>query len=327
MGEHSELASTARAVVVALGEVDPVLVSDALGSGTAFVPHPGPGDLAEAAGAIVRADAVVDRAALDRMPKLQVLARTGVGVDLIDMAAATERRIAVVVTPGSGTRAVAEGVIGMALHLVKSFGPLTGLVRDGQWARRGEHTVADLDGATIGIIGYGRIGQRVAQLASAFGMQILAQDPVVAPPNDIAVGDPRELAARSDVITLHPPLTKTTRRLIDAAFLQAVKPGAVLINCGRGGLVDLDAVLAALQDGTLAGVGLDVFDPEPPSHHPLFDHPNVVLTPHAMGLSRRATAATFADAARGVADVLAGRRPTALANPQWTPRRTAELSR
>ena len=327
MGERSELASTARAVVVALGEVDPVLVSDALDSGTAFVPRPSPVDLAEAAGAIVRADAVVDRAALDRMPKLQVLARTGVGVDLIDVAAATERRIAVVVTPGSGTRAVAEGVIGMALHLVKSFGPLTGLVRDGQWARRGEHTVADLDGATIGIIGYGRIGQRVAQLASAFGMQILAHDPVAPPPDEIAVGDPRELAARSDIITLHTPLTETTRHLIDAAFLQAVKPSAVLINCGRGGLVDLDAVLAALRGGTLAGVGLDVFDPEPPNHHPLFDHPNVVLTPHVMGLSRRATAATFADAAQGVADVLAGRRPAALANPQWTPRRTAELSR
>jgi D-3-phosphoglycerate dehydrogenase / 2-oxoglutarate reductase len=327
MDKHAELASTAQAVVVALGEVDPVLVSNALDSGTAFVPHPDPADLAEAAGAIVRADAVVDRAALDRMPKLQVIARTGVGVDRIDVAAATERRIAVVVTPGSGTRAVSEGVIGMALHLVKSFGPLTGLVRDGQWARRGEHTVADLDGATIGIIGYGRIGQRVAGLASAFGMRILAHDPVVAPPDDIAVGDPREIAARSDVITLHAPLTETTRHLIDAAFLQAVKPGAVLINCGRGGLVDVDALLAALQNGTLAGVGLDVFDPEPPSQHPLFDHPNVVLTPHVMGLSRRATAATFADAAQGVADVLAGRRPAALANPQWTPRRTPELSR
>jgi D-3-phosphoglycerate dehydrogenase / 2-oxoglutarate reductase len=327
MGECSELASTARAVVVALGEVDPVLVSDALGSGTAFVRHPSPADLTEAAGAIVRADAVVDGPVLDRMPRLQVLARTGVGVDLIDVAAATERRIAVVVTPGSGTRAVAEGVIGMALHLVKSFAPLTGLVRDGQWARRGEHAVNDLDGATIGIIGYGRIGQRVAELARAFGMQILAHDPVAPPPGDIAAGDPRELAARSDVITLHAPLTETTRQLVDPLFLQAVKPGAVLINCGRGGLVDLDAVLAALQDGSLAGVGLDVFDPEPPSHHPLFDHPNVVLTPHVMGLSRRATAATFADAARGVADVLAGRRPAALANPQWTPRRTAEVSR
>jgi len=307
------------AVVVALGDVDPELVNHALGAGTVLVPRPSADDLAEAEGAIVRADAVVDRAVLERMPKLRVLARTGVGVDLVDVAAATERGIAVVVTPGAGTRAVAEGVIGMALHLVKSFGALTGLVRDGQWARRGEHTVADLDGATIGIVGHGRIGRRVAELATAFGMRILAHDPVAAPPDDIAVDDPRELGARSDVITLHAPLTEATRHLVDTEFLRAVKRGAVLVNCGRGGLVDLDAVLAALRDGTLAGVGLDVFDPEPPSHHPLFEHPNVVLTPHVMGLSRRATAATFADAARGVADVLAGRRPAALADPQWTP--------
>ncbi len=148
-----------------------------LGSGTVPVSRPAAGDFAEAEGAIVRADVVVDRAALERMPRLRVLARTGVGVDLVDVAAATERGVAVVVTPGAGTRAVAEGVIGMALHLVKSFGPLTRLVREGQWARRGEHTVVDLDGATIGIIGYGRISRRVAELAGAFGMRILAHDP------------------------------------------------------------------------------------------------------------------------------------------------------
>jgi phosphoglycerate dehydrogenase-like enzyme len=123
----------------------------------------------------------------------------------------------------------------------------------------------------------------------------------------------RALRAASDVVTLHAPLTDQTRHLVGEAFLARVRLGAVLVNCGRGGLLDLDAVLAALEAGRLAGVGLDVFDPEPPPH-PLFDHTDVVLTPHLMGLTRRATAATFADAAQGVVDVLAGRRPAAVAN-------------
>lgn len=307
------------AIVVGLGTVDPALVTGPLQGHATFVARPRPEDLAAAAGAIVRADAVVDRALLGRMPNLRVLARTGVGVDLVDVVAATERGIAVVITPGSGTSAVAEAVIGMALHLAKRFGPLTNLVRSGGWSQRHQVAVGDLEGSTIGIIGYGRIGQRVGHLARAFGMRVLAYDPVTNAPDDVRCARLSDIAASSDVITLHAPLTEDTRHLVSRRFLTAVKPGTLLINCGRGALIDADAVLDALQSGRLSGVGLDVFEPEPPAHHPLFDHPDVVLTPHLMGLSRRATAATFADAARGVADVLAGRRPAALANPAWIP--------
>jgi D-3-phosphoglycerate dehydrogenase / 2-oxoglutarate reductase len=303
-----------RPVVVALGAVDPALVTGVLGDGLAFVAEPGPEDLAAAVGAIVRADAAVDAALLARAPRLRVLARTGVGVDLVDLAAASARGITVVVTPGSNTRAVAEGVMALVLHLVKRLAPLTGLVREGRWAERAGTTVGDLDGATIGIVGYGRIGRRVGELATAFGMRVLAHDPFSPPPTDLDCPDLWALAAASDVLTLHAPLTDQTHHLVDEAFLAGVRPGAILVNCGRGGLLDLDAVLSALQAGRLAGVGLDVFDPEPPPHHPLFDHPDVVLTPHLMGLTRRATAATFADAARGVTDVLAGRQPAAVAN-------------
>jgi D-3-phosphoglycerate dehydrogenase / 2-oxoglutarate reductase len=303
-----------RPVVVALGQVDPALVAGVLGDAVSFVPDPGPADLAAAVGAIARADAVVDAAFLDRTPLLRVIARTGVGVDLVDLEAASARGITVVVTPGSGTRAVAEGVLALALHLVKRLGRLTDLVREGRWAERSRIQVGDLDGATIGIVGYGRIGRRVGELAGAFGMRVLAHDPFSPPPPEVDCPDLGTLAAASDVLTLHAPLTDQTRHLVDQAFLAGARPGAILVNCGRGGLLDLDAVLAALQTGRLAGVGLDVFDPEPPPHHPLFDHPDVVLTPHLMGLTRRATAATFADAARGVADVLAGRRPAAVAN-------------
>jgi D-3-phosphoglycerate dehydrogenase len=130
-------------------------------------------------------------------------------------------------------------------------------------------------------------------------------------------------AAGSDIITLHLPLSGQTRHLVDDAFLAHVRPGAILINCSRGGLIDIDAALRALQAGRLSGVGLDVFEPEPPVPHPLFSRPDVVLTPHLMGLSRRATAATFTAAARGVLDVLSGREPQAVANPDWRARRPA----
>jgi phosphoglycerate dehydrogenase-like enzyme len=311
--------SADRPLVVALGSVDPALVTGALGAGISFVAEPTEADLAVAAGAIARADAVVDAGFLERAPALRVVARTGVGVDLIDLAAASTRGIPVVITPGSGTRAVAEGVLAMALHLVKRLGPLTNLVREGRWAQRDQLAVGDLDGATIGIIGYGRIGQRVGELATSIGMHVLAHDPFSPPPADVACADLDQLAAGSDVLTLHAPLTEETHHLVDNEFLARTRPGAILVNCGRGGLLDLDAALAALESGQLAGVGLDVFDPEPPQHHPLFDHPDVVLTPHVMGLTLRGTAATFADAARGVVDVLAGRPPAAVANPEWAP--------
>jgi D-3-phosphoglycerate dehydrogenase / 2-oxoglutarate reductase len=304
-------------VVVALGDVDPALVAGVLDGHCRFVADPGDADLAVAAGAIVRADARVDQGLLDKAPALRVLARTGVGTDLIDVPAATGRGIAVVITPGAGAAAVAEGAIGMALHLVKRFGPLTALVREGRWAQRTVVLVGDLDGATLGVIGYGRIGQRTAQLGAAFGMRILAYDPVSEPPAGLRCADLGDLAARSDVITLHLPLNDQTRHLVDDAFLGRVKPGAILINCSRGGLIDTGAVWRALTDGRLSGVGLDVFDPEPPAPHPLHSHPDVVLTPHLMGLSRRATAATFIAAARGILDVLAGREPQAVANPAW----------
>jgi D-3-phosphoglycerate dehydrogenase len=309
--------SQAPPVVVALGAVDPALVAGVLDGHCRFVAAPDDADLAVAAGAIVRADARVDQALLGRAPALRVLARTGVGTDLVDVPAATARGIAVVITPGAGSAAVAEGAIGMALHLVKRFGPLTALVREGRWAERGGGVVGDLDGATLGVIGYGRIGQRTAALGSAFGMRVLAYDPVSEPPADVRCADLGDLAARSDVVTLHLPLNDQTRHLVGDAFLDRVKPGAILVNCGRGGLIDTDAVWRALTSGRLSGVGLDVFDPEPPAPHPLFSHPDVVLTPHLMGLSRRATAATFAAAAHGVLDVLAGREPQAVADPAW----------
>jgi phosphoglycerate dehydrogenase-like enzyme len=303
---------------VGLGKVESDLVTGVLGDDIEFVAEPTDADLAVAQGAVVRADAVVDKAFLDRTPQMRVLARTGVGTDLVDLDTATARGIAVVVTPGSGTGAVAEGVIAHAMALVKRLGQYTTLIREGRWAQRtAGGPPGDMDGATIGIIGYGRIGRRVGELAAAFGMRVLAYDPFAPPPAEVACSDLDELVAASDVLTLHVPLTAENHHMVNGEFLGRAKPGAVLINCGRGGLLDLDAALAALESGQLSGVGLDVFEPEPPAHHAIFDHPGVSLTPHMMGLTRRGTELTFADAAQGVVDVLASRKPAAVANPDW----------
>jgi D-3-phosphoglycerate dehydrogenase len=321
-------------VVVALGDVEPGLVVGHLPTDARFVADPGPEDLCDAVGAIVRADALVDTAMLDRMPNLRVLARTGVGVDRVDVAEATRRGVAVVVTPGAGTNAVAEGAFAMILHLVKRLRATTECVARGRWSERGAIRIGDLDGATIGIVGYGRIGRRVGSLAGAFGMTVLAHD-LYLPPAEDHVGDGsdavelvglEELRGRSDVVTLHLPLTPQTHHLVDADFLAAMPVGSILVNCGRGGLLDLDAAAQALTDGRLAGLGLDVFDPEPPIHHPVFDRTDVVLSPHLLGLSVGATRATFAAAAQGVTDVLSGRRPAALANPEWDVPGSNELS-
>ena len=243
----------------------------------------------------------IDTAFLDRAPRLRVVARTGVGVERVDLDAATARGIAVVVTPGSGAVAVAEGAIAMAMHLVKRFGRLTDLVRAGRWADRGSVAVGDLAGSTLGVVGYGRIGQHAGALGAALGMQVLAYDPVAEPPADVRcrhagrAAVPQRRHHPAPAAHRRTPTTWSTPRRCGL-----IKPGAILVNCGRG-RPDRHRrrPTQALLAGRLAGVGLDVFDPEPPQHHPLFDHPDVVLTPHLMGLSRQATAATFTAAATG----------------------------
>ena len=301
-------------VVVGLGPVSTEIVQPILGEDITFIENPTADDLKIAVGAIVRAAYIVDKAAMDAMPELKVIARTGVGYDLVDIAEADARGIPVVITPGSNTNAVAEGVMAHALHLSKRLGPLTALVSSGKFDQRTKYPVGDLEGATLGILGYGRIGKRVALLASAFGMKVIVFDPFVEVPSEIATTSLDQLIATSDFITLHIPLTSESKGIISAERISLMRDGAILINCSRGGLIDLDASLAALKAGKISGIGLDVFDPEPPVHHPIFDHENVVLTPHVMGLSRKATIATFVDAARGVRDVLEARAPQAQVN-------------
>lgn len=300
-------------IFVALGSVEPDLVEPLLSEHQRLILDPTDEDLANADAAIVRAAYRVDRDLLDRMPALKVIARTGVGTDLVDVAEANRRGIPVVITPGSNTASVAEGVFAHLLALVKKLSPLTALVREGRWEQRAAVDVGDLEGFTLGIIGYGRIGRRVARIAEAFELKVLAYDPFAEIPAEIRCDNVEELLAGSDFTTLHVPLTPENQNLINAGAFKAMRPGAILINCSRGGLIDLDAAHEALQSGRLSGLGLDVYHPEPPAHHPLFDHENVVLTPHLMGFTRQGMAHTVRDAAQGAVDVLAGRTPAAVA--------------
>jgi D-3-phosphoglycerate dehydrogenase len=302
-------------MILAIGTVDDRVRARLSSHGELVEVAPDDGDaierwLPEAVGIVARATAVIDADVLSA-PALRVVGRSGVGVDRVDLEAATRRGIPIVITPNAGTRGVAEGALALMLHLVKRLGPLTALVRDGRWAQRDSLPLGDLDGATLAVIGYGRIGRRVAELARAFGMRVLASDPYA----DDADVELHDALAAADVISLHAPLTPETQGLIGAAALRHVKPGAVLVNCGRGGLLDLDAAYAALLDGRLSGVGLDVFEPEPPPDHPLVHHPDVVLTPHVMALSRRARALVFEEMADGMDAVLSGRRAPFVANP------------
>lgn len=306
---------TTPQIFVALGSVEPDLVEPLLSEHQRLIQDPTDEDLANADAAIVRAAYRVDRELLDRMPALKVIARTGVGTDLVDVAEANRRGIPVVITPGSNTASVAEGVFAHLLALVKKLSPLTALVREGRWEQRAAVDVGDLEGFTLGIIGYGRIGRRVARIAEAFELKVLAYDPFTEIPAEIRCDSVEGLLAGSDFATLHVPLTPENHNLINADRLKAMKPGAILINCSRGGLIDLDAAHQALQSGRLSGLGLDVYDPEPPAHHALFDHENVVLTPHLMGFTRQGMAHTVRDAAQGAVDVLAGRTPAAVAAP------------
>jgi phosphoglycerate dehydrogenase-like enzyme len=301
-------------MIVGLGPISSEIVAPVLGSGFTYTENPTPQDLAVAHGALVRAAFEFNKSVFEAMPNLKVIARTGVGTELVDLEEADARNIPVVVTPGSNTVAVAEGVIAQILHLSKRLGPLTKLVATGKWDQRTKYPVGDLANQTLGIIGYGRIGKKVADIASAFDLKILAFDPVADVPTSNKSNSIKELLAASDFVTLHIPLTPETNGLIGKSEFEAMKSGAILINCSRGALVVLDAALESLKNGKLGGLGLDVFDPEPPRHHPIFDHENVVLTPHVMGLSNQATIATYVMAAEGARDVLTGVKPKAIAN-------------
>jgi phosphoglycerate dehydrogenase-like enzyme len=265
----------------------------------------------DAAGAIVSTDPFT-RDVLRACPTLRVIARVGVGVDSIDVTAATDHGIAVTITPGANEDTVADHALALMLAILRRIPEHDAGVRRGEWNRTGVHTPRLLTGATVGLIGYGRIGRKVARRLAGFDVEVLVCDP--AAPADSTSIPMDDLLARSDIVSLHCPLLESTRHLIDTRALRLMRPHAVLINTARGGVVDEVALLQALTDGVIAGAALDVFEFEPPHASPLLALPNVVVSPHVGGISTTSIDEMTRMATQSVIDVLAGRVPDGLVN-------------
>jgi phosphoglycerate dehydrogenase-like enzyme len=248
-------------------------------------------------------------------PSLRLIARVGVGYDAIDVAAASAAGVSVTTTPGANSSSVADHALALILAVIRRVAEQDAAVRAGEWPRNTEDLASELTGRTVGLVGYGAIGRMVARRLAGFDTEVLAYDPAYAGGDLAEPASLDEILARATVVSLHAPLLPATHHLIAAAQLARMRPDAILINTARGGLVDEDALLAALVGGRIAGAGLDVFAEEPPPPERFRDLRNVVLTPHLAGLSDRSREAMTRLAAESVVDLLAGRGPRGTINP------------
>jgi D-3-phosphoglycerate dehydrogenase len=277
--------------------------------------------LAAADGLIVRSETRVDRALLAAGPKLSVVARAGVGVDAIDVAAATDAGILVLNTPGANSIAATEQTFALMLSLARRTPAAVEMLREGIWDRK-SLVGTELYGKTLGIVGLGRVGGNVAARAKAFGMTLLAYDPYISAARadtfDAKLVDLDTLLALSDIVTLHVPLTPQTIGMIDAAKLRLMRPQAYLVNCARGGVIVESDLLEALDAGVLAGAAIDVVAEEPPpkdgSGAKLHRHPKVFATPHIGGNTKEALERIATELAQDVARVLLGAPANAAVN-------------
>jgi phosphoglycerate dehydrogenase-like enzyme len=278
----------------------------------------------EAEAVIVGSRLVGDATFFRRAPRIRVLARCGIGFDRIDVNAATDAGVCAVNTPDAPTESTAEFTITLMLACARRL--MTGAVplAGGHWSQGPALIGSDLAGKCLGLVGCGRIGRRVAEIAHAFRMEICVLDPFAPslPPNVVRVSALPELLARADFISLHVPSTADTRHLMGAAQFAHCKPGAILINTARGPLVDEAALHQALRSGLLAGAGLDVWDPEPPhADNPLLRLPNVVVTPHMAAFTHEGRRRSHLAATTQVLQVLQDVQPACLLNPAVWPRR------
>jgi D-3-phosphoglycerate dehydrogenase len=266
---------------------------------------------------MVRSQTKITRRVLEAADKLQIVGRAGVGVDNIDVPAATEKGVIVVNSPAGNTVAVAELALGMMLSLVRKLIPAHNSVANGEW-KRSSFLGSELYGKTLGIVGVGRIGVEVSRRATAFGMKILGYDPFLTSQRAGQLGieatSIEDILKRADFVTLHTPLTKDTRHLINAESLRTMKSSAIILNCARGGIIDETALYNALKNGEIGGAGLDVYEVEPPKENPLRELPNVLLTPHLGASTEEAQVEVALDVARQIVDVLGGRPPQSAVN-------------
>lgn len=272
---------------------------------------------------IVGGEIFVTGEVMDRIgQRLRIIARSGIGVDRVDLDAATKRGIMVVNTPDGPTESTAEHAIALMLNLCKQVMIGDRILRSGQpFPEHGSLAMGfEVAGGVLGLVGLGRIGSRVAAIARVLGMTVLAFDPFITPERASTLGvvlvpTLEELLPRAQVVSLHCPSTPETYQLMNAAKLNLMPKGSYLVNVARGALIDEAALLDALRSGHLAGAALDVFDPEPPvANHPLFMLPNTICTPHIGSYTTAGVLRMQVMACEQIASALRGERPTNLVN-------------
>lgn len=288
-------------------------------------------EAADAVAIIISGTLYVTGEVMDRLgPTLRMVTRTGIGYDRIDLDAASERGIMVLNTPDGPTESTAEHAIALMLNMCKQVMVTDRLLRSGQGfpSYRELQPGLELRGATLGLVGLGRIGGRVAEIARVLGMKVLAYDPFISAERAQSMGvtlvaSLEEMLPQLNVVSLHSPAMPETHHIINAKTLALLPRGSYLINVARGTLVDETALLAALQSGQLAAAAIDVFDPEPPAaDNPLFQQPNTICTPHIASFTTAGLLRMQVMACQQVAMVLRGERPTNLVNASvWEKRR------
>jgi phosphoglycerate dehydrogenase-like enzyme len=262
------------------------------------------------------------RRVLETYPMLRVIARVGVGYDAVDMQAANERGVVVAIAPGTNQESVAEHTFALLLALTRTVVSQHNAIKAGNWPR---HVTAPLRGRTLGIAGLGRIGKAVATKGAAFNMKLLAYEPfpdeAFVRQHNITLVPFEKLLAESDYLTLHMPMSKDTHHLINRKTLAQMKPGALLINTARGGLVNEADLMQALKSGHLGGAGLDVFEQEPPGKSELVGMENVVLTAHTAGIDVQSRDDMALSAAQAIAALSKGEWPAhQIVNPEVRPK-------
>jgi len=276
--------------------------------------------LVAGAAAILTCFALVTPRVVRAGTDLQVIGRYGIGVDNIAVDVATELGIPVTNVPEYCVDEVAEHVLALVLTHERGICAFDHAMREGDWSLARGLPIRRIAGRTLGIVGFGRIGKALAAKARGLGLEVLVADPT-ASPAELRPGIERlslaEVAARSDYLSIHVPLTSETRGLVGRDLIAAMKPGAFLVNAARGPIVDQDALVEALRDGRLSGAGLDVFEPERlPPDHPVLGAPGVIATPHVAFYSAESVLELELRAAENVAALLAGRRPASVVNPE-----------
>ncbi len=285
-------------------------------------------ELADASALIVRSATKVDKEMIEAAPHLAVIGRAGIGVDNIDVAAATSHGVMVVNAPNANTISAAEHTMALILAQARHIALADRSLREGRWDRKLFQGV-ELKGKTLGVLGLGKIGTLVAQRAAAFGLEVVAFDPYVTSDRARRLGvellPVDDVFGVADIITIHLPRTPQTENLINAEAIACMKDGVVIVNVARGGIVSEEDLAAAIRSGKVAGAAIDVFDKEPSTDSPLFDLPEVTVTPHLGASTKEAQDKAGVAVAESVAEALAGEMVLSAVNLDLGPLASPEL--